>query len=49
MEGTVRRYRNKQMAVYADALILFHYGTNGSLNMLEEARKEGLIIKEVKL
>lgn len=38
--------RNRQMAEYADALILVHDGTPGSLNMLAEAKKRGLRIWE---
>lgn len=39
--------RNRQMAEYADALILIWDGkSRGSKNMLEEATKRGLLIKE---
>lgn len=42
--------RNKQMAQYADGLVLFWDGNSrGSKNMLENAKKEGLEIKEVKI
>jgi len=40
--------RNKEMAEYADALILIWDGkSKGSLNMLKNAREQKLIIKEV--
>ena len=40
--------RNALMADYADGLVLFWDGTSkGSKNMLENARKRGLEIKEV--
>ena len=42
--------RNKQMAEYADALVLFWDGTSpGSRNMFENARKMGLKIREIKI
>ncbi len=41
--------RNRQMAKYADALVLFWNGTSkGSANMLQEAIREALRITEVK-
>jgi len=39
--------RNEQMASYADALILIHHNTKGSLDMLKRAKKHGLKIYEV--
>lgn len=42
--------RNKQMAEYADALVLFWDGTSpGSKNMLGNAKRMGLKIREVKI
>lgn len=42
--------RNRQMAEYADALVLIWDGkSRGSANMLEEARKRGLRIVEVRV
>jgi len=42
--------RNKQMAEYADALILIWDGkSKGSKNMLEEAKKSGLAIRQIKI
>ena len=41
--------RNEQMAQNADALILFNLGTSGSQNMLYNARKLGLKIREIKI
>ena len=41
--------RNRQMAEYADALILIWNGiTSGSANMLQEAEKRGLLIYQHK-
>lgn len=42
--------RNKQMADYADAAIVIHNGSKGSLNMIEQMRKlkKPVLIKEVK-
>lgn len=36
--------RNGQMAEAADALILIHQGTKGSIDMLEKAFKKGLLL-----
>lgn len=41
--------RNEQMAQTADALILFNLGTQGSQNMLYNARKQNLKIREIKI
>ena len=41
--------RNEQMAQNADALILFNLGTSGSQNMLYNARKLGLKIRDIKI
>jgi len=42
--------RNKQMAEYADALILIWDGkSKGSANMLNEAKKKSLIVVEILL
>jgi hypothetical protein len=38
--------RNREMAQYADALIAFWDGkSKGTKNMIDEAKKQGLIIK----
>ena len=41
--------RNKQMAEYADAAIVIHNGSRGSLNMIEQMRKlnKPVFVKEV--
>lgn len=36
--------RNKQMAEYADALIAIDLGTNGTKDMIEQAKKHNLKI-----
>ena len=41
--------RNEQMAQNADALILFNLGTSGSQNMLYNARKLGLKIRDIEI
>lgn len=42
--------RNKQMAEYADALVLFWNGSSpGSKNMLENAKKMNIKIREIKI
>lgn len=40
--------RNEQMAKYADALVLIHDGSKGSLNMLKNAKEQGLPIIELR-
>ena len=42
--------RNKQMAEYADAAIVIHNGSRGSLNMIEQMKKlnKPVFVKEVK-
>ena len=41
--------RNKQMAEYADAAIVIHNGSRGSLNMIEQMKKlnKPVYVKEV--
>lgn len=41
--------RNKQMAEYADAAIVIHNGSKGSLNMIEQMKKlnKPVYVKEV--
>lgn len=39
--------RNGEMAAYADALILIHHNSNGSLDMLKQAKQKKLLIYEV--
>ena len=41
--------RNKQMAEYADAAIVIHNGSRGSLNMIEQMKKlnKPVFVKEV--
>lgn len=39
--------RNKKMAEYADALLLIHSNTKGSLSMKKEMKKQGKPIYEV--
>lgn len=39
--------RNEEMAKNADALIIIHKNTPGSLDMLNRAKKHKLIIKEI--
>jgi predicted Rossmann fold nucleotide-binding protein DprA/Smf involved in DNA uptake len=41
--------RNKQMADYADAAIVIHNGSRGSLNMIEQMKKLNKPVYEVKL
>lgn len=41
--------RNKEMAEISEGLICIHLGTPGSLNMIQEAKKLGLVIFERKL
>ena len=38
--------RNKEMAVYADAAIVIHGGSRGSLNMIQQMKKLGKPIYE---
>ena len=41
--------RNKQMAEYADAAIVIHNGSRGSLNMIEQMKKLNKPVYEVKI
>lgn len=41
--------RNEEMAKNADALLIIHKNTNGSLDMLKRAKKYNLLIKEIKI
>jgi predicted Rossmann fold nucleotide-binding protein DprA/Smf involved in DNA uptake len=41
--------RNKQMAEYADAAIVIHNGSRGSLNMIETMKKLNKPVYEVKV
>lgn len=40
--------RNKEMAEYADAAVVIHNGSKGSLNMISEMKKLGKPVYEVK-
>jgi predicted Rossmann fold nucleotide-binding protein DprA/Smf involved in DNA uptake len=41
--------RNRQMAEYADAAIVIHNGSRGSLNMIEQMKKLNKPVYEVKI
>lgn len=41
--------RNKQMAEYADAAIVIHNGSKGSLNMISQMKKLNKPVHEVKI
>jgi hypothetical protein len=41
--------RNKQMAEYADAAIVIHNGSRGSLNMIENMKQLGKPVYEIRI